>query len=248
MKYILNKRTRMETIPTQTPTAGRDIPPNHKIGHRQRLKARFAKSPTSLPDYEIIEMVLFYAIPRKDVKELAKRLVQELGGLSGIINASHERLHAIEGVTESTCVILRLCKEVLDRSLKPSLLDKDVLSSWSSLVSYLQMAQGNAPTERLRVLYLNKKNRLIADEVQETGTIDQTPIYPREILKRVIFHEASAIILVHNHPSGSADPSSADVALTKEIMKACDTIGVILHDHVIVCKDEFFSFRSNLLL
>ncbi|MEY3197540.1 MAG: hypothetical protein RLZZ59_911 [Pseudomonadota bacterium] len=217
-------------------------------GHRQRLRERFLKSPESLPDYEIVEMMLFASVPRKDVKDLAKKLIKEIGDINAILNSNPERLLSVSGVNEAIYTNFRLYKEVLDRSLKSNFLNKNILGSWSSLVSYLQGSQGAATTERLRVLYLNKKNHLIADELQDVGTIDQTPVYPREVLKRIIFHNASAIILVHNHPSGSPDPSSADVALTKEIMKACDTIGVVLHDHVIVCKDQFYSFRSNLLL
>ena len=221
---------------------------DHKIGHRQRLKERFIKSPSSLHDYEILEMVLFWSIPRKDVKYLAKTLLKEFGDISSIINATHDKLLSIAGVTESVYINIRLLKELLSRSLKNIITDKNILSSWNALIEYLQGSQGNMSTEQFRILFLNKKNILIADELQEAGTIDQTPAYPREVVKRALFHEASAIILVHNHPSGNPKPSSEDIILTGDIANACKTIGVLVHDHVIICKNDFYSFKSNLLL
>jgi DNA repair protein RadC len=220
----------------------------HYVGHRQRLKERFISSPVSLPDYEILEMLLFCSVPRRDVKDLAKRLLKEFEDISGLLNSSRDKLMNIDGVTQSICTHIMLIKETLNRSMKSAVADKNILSSWGALIEYLRASQGNAPTERLRVLFLNKKNCLVADEVQDAGTIDQTPVYPREIIKRVLFNNASAIILVHNHPSGNPKPSKADITLTSEIESACKTIGVIVHDHVIVCKNEFYSFKSNMLL
>ena len=221
---------------------------DHKSGHRQRLKERFIKSPSSLHDYEILEMVLFWSIPRKDVKELAKNLLKEFGDISNIVNATHAKLLSIQGVTESVYVNMRLLKEILSRSLQNSVMGKNILSSWNALIEYLQGSQGNMPTEQFRILFLNKKNILIADELQETGTIDQTPVYPREVVKRALFHEASAIILVHNHPSGNPTPSKEDISLTRNIVNACKTMEVLVHDHVIICKHDFYSFKSNQLL
>jgi len=221
---------------------------DYKVGHRQRLKERFIKSPSSVHDYEILEMILFCSIPRKDVKDLAKMLLREFSDISGVLNATHDKLLAIEGVTESVYANIRLIKEALSRSLKENIATKNILSSWNSLIEYLRASQGNMATEQFRILFLNKKNILIADELQETGTIDQTPVYPREVVKRALFHEASAIILVHNHPSGNPTPSKEDVALTTHIVNACEMIGVLVHDHVIICKNDFYSFKSNLLL
>lgn len=217
-------------------------------GHRQRLKSRFLKSPASIHDYEILEMILFWSIPRKDVKLLAKTLLKEFGDISGILNASQDKLLKISGVTESVYTNTRLIKEILTRSLKTEVENKNILSSWSALIEYLRVTQGNMPTEQFRVLFLNKKNILLADELQEAGTIDQTPVYPREIVKRALFHEASAIILVHNHPSGNPNPSKEDISMTNEIVSACNVIGIIVHDHVIISKNDFYSFKSNLLL
>ena len=221
---------------------------DHRVGHRQRLKERFIKSPASVHDYEILEMVLFFSIPRRDVKVLAKILLKEFGDISCILNATHDKLLSIEGVTESVYTNIRLIKEILSRSLKHNISNKNILSSWNALIEYLQASQGNMPTEQFRILFLNKKNILIADELQETGTIDQTPVYPREVVKRALFHEATAIILVHNHPSGNPKPSPEDIALTGQISNACQTIGVLVHDHVIICKNDFYSFKSNMLL
>lgn len=221
---------------------------DHKIGHRQRLKERFIKAPASLHDYEILEMILFSSIPRRDVKDLAKTLLRVFSDLSGVLNATEDKLLSVAGVTSSVYIHMRLLKEVLSRALKTTIKDKNILSSWNALIEYLQASQGNMQTEQFRTLFLNKKNILIADELQEIGTIDQTPVYPREIVKRALFHEASAIILVHNHPSGNPKPSPEDVNLTVEIIRACKTISVAVHDHVIICKDDFFSFKSNMLL
>jgi DNA repair protein RadC len=221
---------------------------DHRIGHRHRLKERFITSPSTVQDYEILEMVLFCSIPRKDVKELAKTLLKEFGDISTILNASYEQLLAIKGVTNSVYIHMRLLNELLSRSLKNKIVHKNILSSWNALIQYLQASQGSVHTEKFRVLFLNKKNILLADELQETGTIDQTPVYPREVVKRALFHEATAIILVHNHPSGNPKPSPEDIALTAHIVSACETIGVMVHDHVIICKNDFYSFKSNMLL
>lgn len=219
-----------------------------KIGHRKRLKESFIRSPYSLHDYEILEMVLFWSVPRRDVKHIAKKLLKEFGDIAGVVNATHDKLLSVEGITETIYVNMRLLKEVLSRTLKAAISDKNILSSWNALIEYLQGTQGSMQTEQLRILFLNKKNILIADELQEFGTVDQTPVYPREVVKRALFYEASAIILVHNHPSGNSKPSQEDIFLTQEIVKACGTISVKVHDHVIICKNDFYSFKSNMLL
>lgn len=220
----------------------------HFIGHRSRLKDKFRRSPSSLPDYELLELILFWAVPRRDTKPLAKKLLAEFTDLQNIINADVDKLLTIPGVTEGICTNFLILREYLNRSLQQSVIKKNVLSSWGALVDYLKATMGVIKTEQFRILYLNKKNILIADELQTVGTVDQTPVYPREVVKRALFHEATAIILVHNHPSGDPTPSQADIELTKEIVKACGSLSVTVHDHVIISKNQVFSFKSNFLL
>jgi len=233
---------------TRTEAASQDIQNNHFLGHRARLRKRFMISQNNIPDYEILEMVLFWAIPRKDVKTLAKKLLKEFGSISNIIHTTHDKLLNIEGVTESICVNFKLLKEILKRTLQSNIMNKNIINSWDALIEYLRITQGSMKTEQFRVLFLNIKNILIADELQEVGTIDQTPAYPREIVKRALFHEASSIILVHNHPSGYPAPSKADMMLTRDIDVACKAIGVNLYDHIVVSINDVFSFKSNFLL
>ncbi len=221
---------------------------NHNEGHRKRLRERFLLSPTSVPDYEILEMILFWSVPRKDVKTIAKTLLKEFSSLSAVINAPSDKLLSIDGVTDTICANFKLLREILRRKMQSGIINKNILSTWDDLIEYLQLTQGVLQTEQFRILFLNKKNILIADELQEFGTVDQTAVYPREIVKRALFHEASAIILVHNHPSGNPSPSKADLVMTKEIVAACKTLSIIVHDHVIICSGGFYSFKSNMLL
>lgn len=226
-----------------------DVIDKHYIGHRQRVRERFLNSKfESLPEYEIIELLLFLAIPRGDVKPLAKRLLREFGGLINLVNAAPEKLMEQDGVGPNVVATFRLFKESAKRLLKGDLKDKTILQSWSSLIDYLTISMGSLKTEQFRILYLDKKNCLISDELQEVGTVDQTPIYPREIVKRILFHEATAIILVHNHPTGNVNPSKADIVMTKKIIDVCNTINVIVHDHVIIGGGNFYSFKSNMLI
>ena len=223
--------------------------PIANAGHRDRIRERFLKSKKgSLSDEELLEMMLFWSIPRKDVKPLAKILINSFGNIAGIFNASNEKLSAIGKLSKNTIVNILLVKEILDKILHGQIIQKNILSSWSSLIDYLKVSMGSSKTEEFRILFLNKKNILIADEIQPYGTVDQTPIYPREVIKKALFYEASAIILVHNHPSGNPRPSNADISVTRQIMEACRTINITIHDHVIVTSDEIYSFKSNLLL
>jgi DNA repair protein RadC len=223
--------------------------PLANAGHRDRIRERFLKSKKgSLSDEELLEMILFWSIPRKDVKPLAKILINSFGNIAGIFNASNEKLSAIGKLSKNTIVNILLVKEILDKILHGQIIQKNILSSWSSLIDYLKVSMGSSKTEEFRILFLNKKNILIADEIQPYGTVDQTPIYPREVIKKALFYEASAIILVHNHPSGNPRPSNADISVTRQIMEACRTINITIHDHVIVTSDEIYSFKSNLLL
>ena len=221
----------------------------HHSGHRNRIKERFLKSNKgSLSDLELLELMLFWSIPRKDVKPIANILMNSFGSIGGIVNASYNRLSSTKEITKSTITNILLLKEILDRILHNNIMKQNILSSWSSLIDYLKVSMGGAKTEEFRILFLNKKNILIADEIQPYGTVDQTPIYPREVVKRALFHEASALILVHNHPSGNPSPSNSDILVTKQIMEACKTVGISIHDHVIVTSTEIYSFKSNLLL
>ena len=220
----------------------------HFIGHRARLKEKCYKFAANLSDYEILEIMLFWAIPRRDTKTLAKLLLNTFGSLSEILYAEEDKLLAVPQITKNIRLNFNIIKEFLERILKSRFINKHVLSSWSALIEYLQTTMGDIKTEQFRVIFLNKKNMVIADEVQASGTVDQTPVYPREIVKRALFHEASAIILVHNHPSGNPKPSKADIAITQEIKQACESLSILLHDHVIVCKNKFLSFKSEYLL
>lgn len=234
----------------QTPlqTSLNDSAP-HYFGHRQRLKSRFLKTQSgSFSDYELVELLLFQAIPRKDVKPLAKELLRKFGNLGNLIGASRESLMEIKGTNEGCFLSFQIIKEIINRVLAEQVVRQNVISSWGALLDYLKFNMSTLQVEQFRVLFLNKKNVLIADEILATGTVDQTPVYPREIIKRVLLHEASAIILVHNHPSGNSKPSNSDIDLTTQIINACKTVNVSVHDHVIIGKGEYYSFKTNMLL
>ncbi|KJV56559.1 DNA repair RadC family protein [Orientia chuto str. Dubai] len=220
------------------------------LGHRKRLKERFLQSipGNSLPDYELLELLLFHSIKRQDVKPIAKDLLKQFTTLTNVIYAEKDKLMSIPMVSNSVCIPIFLVKEFIHRILAQKVMNQHILSSWSSLLEYLKMTIGKAKIEQFRILFLNKKNIVIADELHGTGTVDQTPVYPREIVKRALFHEASAIILVHNHPSGIPKPSAIDIEITQKIVEACKTFSIVVHDHVIICSNDFFSFKSNLLL
>ena len=221
----------------------------HFHGHRKRMKEKFINTdPAAFSDYELIELLLFYAIPRRDVKPLAKELLSSFGSIGGLLGSDIDKIADIPGTNEGTCVLLKMLKELINRALAERVVQKNVISSWAALLDYLKYNMSDLKIEQFRVLFLNKKNVLIADEIMAMGTIDQTPVYPREIVKKSIYHEAGAIILVHNHPGGDTRPSSADIDLTTEIVKACATINVTVHDHVIVGSSGHYSFKSNMLL
>ncbi|WP_341761704.1 RadC family protein [Candidatus Tisiphia endosymbiont of Thecophora atra] len=223
-----------------------DIP--HYIGHRQRLRQRIIVSAENLADYELLEMILFFVIPRKDVKPLAKELLTQFGSLANLINTDKEKLLNIKGTNDNLYVNFVIMRELTNRMLKQKVINQNVISSWNVLIDYLKATMGSMKTEQFRILFLNKKNVLIADEVLSQGTIDQATIYPREIIKRALFNEAGAIILVHNHPSGVSKPSNTDIELTHKIVKTCANMNISVHDHVIITANEYFSFKSNMLL
>ena len=175
-------------------------------------------------------------------------MLQEFGDFNQLINAERKKILAVDEATESSFLQLRIIKELINRVLQDNVRNTNIISSWSALLEYLKFNMGCLKLEQFRVLFLNKKNMLLADEVMATGTIDQTPVYPREIVKKALFHEAGAIILVHNHPSGNSNPSNSDIDLTTQIVNACNTINVSVHDHVIIGAGEYYSFKSNMLL
>ena len=220
----------------------------HYIGHRKRLQQKFLKSSSSVADYELLELILFWSIPRKDIKPLAKQLLNQFGSLNNIINTNPEKILNIIAVNKNVANNFAVLRELIRRILQNKVIKENVISSWNALVDYLKVSMGNMNIEQFRILFLNKKNILLADELQSSGTVDQTSVYPREIVKRVLFYEATAIILVHNHPSGDPTPSKSDIDLTKQIADACAVINVIIHDHVIISSTKFYSFKSNLLL
>ena len=221
----------------------------YHAGHRGRLRQRLlASGKGELPDYEILEMVLFSSHPRGDVKPLAKELIKRFGSLAKVLNASSENLISVKGVNESAAAQFRAVQEAAERLLKGDVLEKPILQSWKALIDYCRASMGYLKKEQFRILFLDRKNMLISDELQEAGTVDQTPVYPREIVKRALQLEASSVIMVHNHPSGDLAPSKADVTVTKKVEVALGTVGVVLHDHVIVSSKGHYSFKSHRLL
>ncbi len=222
---------------------------SENAGHRQRLRSRFlASGGESMPDYELLEMVLFAAIPRGDVKPLAKRLLKRFGSFADTIAAPHDVLREVQGVGEAAVASLKLVEAAAQRLGQETVMDRPVLSSWDRLIAYCRMRLGRAEREHFRVLFLNRKNILIADEEQQRGTIDHTPVYPREVVKRALQLGASAIIMLHNHPSGDPEPSKGDIDMTREIRETAERLGIMLHDHVIVSKTSHRSFKSMGLL
>lgn len=221
----------------------------HHLGHRERLRARFTDgSGAGLHDYELLELYLFGFIPKKDVKPLAKELIATFGDLGGVASAPMERLVEVKGVGTTVATGLKLLHAISGRMAREGILDKPVVSSWSALVNYCRTAMQHARTEEFRVLFLDKKNKMIADEVLGKGTVDHAPVYPREVLKRALAHEASALILVHNHPSGDPTPSQADITMTKAIADAAKPFDIVLHDHLVIGRETTASFRTLGLL
>jgi len=217
----------------------------HYHGHRDRLRARFAEAGgKGLADYEILELILFRAIPQRDVKPLAKQLLARFGDLGRVCAARTDQLTEIKGISEKVALELNLFQEVATRIAREQVTGRAVISSWSALLDYVRAALQNASTEEFRVLFLDKKNRLLADEFQAHGTVDHAPVYPREIIKRAIALDASAIILVHNHPSGDPTPSQADIDMTRQVIEIGRPLSIVVHDHLVVGRDKVASFKQ----
>ncbi|WP_417841153.1 RadC family protein [Terasakiella sp.] len=221
----------------------------HYVGHRKRLRARFLKTGSeSLHDYELIELLLFGAIPRGDVKPLAKRLITTFGSFAEVISADARTLALEDGLGEAAVCALKIAQAGAIRLAQEQVMNKPVLSSWQMLLDYCRASMAYHGVEQFRLLYLNRKNVLIADELQQRGTIDHTPVYPREVIKRALELEASALIMVHNHPSGDTTPSPADIDMTKRIKSIARPLSIEIHDHVIVSRKGYYSFKSTGLL
>ena len=225
-------------------TTGKPDGKPHYAGHRERLRARFLTAPDALPDYELLELILFRSIPRRDVKPLAKELIARFGGFSEVLSATPERLLEVSGVSDSIVTELRILREAGLRMARAAVIEKEVISSWQELLDYCSASMAHNPIEQFRILFLDRKNVLIADEVQQKGTVDHTPVYPREVVKRALELNASALILVHNHPSGDPTPSGADIEMTRRIAETAKPLGIELHDHLVVGKNRHASFRS----
>ncbi len=233
----------IETIPV----AGRQ--PSYIKEHRKRLRTRFIEGGAdAMPDYELLELVLFRAVPRQDVKPLAHDLLKTFGDFNCVLSAPALRLAEVKGVGEAVITELKIVEAAAHRLARARVLQKPILSSWKALLDYCQTSMAHRSTEQFRVLFLDRKNTLIADEALGKGTVDHVPVYPREVVKRALELEASALILLHNHPSGDPTPSQADIDMTYEIQSAAEVLGLTLHDHLVIGKSAELSFRSEGLL
>lgn len=221
----------------------------HYHDHRQRLRERFDDAgPSALADYELLELFLFRVIPRQDTKPLAKALLQRFGTLDAVLAAPAQRIAEVSGAGPAVAQELKIVQALLERASKAELKQRTVISSWSALVNYCRMSMAHEPREQFRVLFLDTKNQLIADEVLNRGTVDHAPVYPREVARRALELSAAAVILVHNHPSGDPKPSAADVAITREIVAAALAVSVKVHDHLVIGRNGVESFKSLGLL
>ncbi|WP_325166417.1 RadC family protein [Thermohalobaculum xanthum] len=230
-----------------SPGASPDAPHFHQ--HRQRLRQRFLSAGAgSVADYEMLELVLFRAIPRRDVKPLAKQLLARFGDFNGVISAPPARLAEVAGAGEAVVCELKIVEAAAHRLARSRVMNRHVITSWAQLMDYCKTAMAHRETEQFRILFLDRKNALIADEEQARGTVDHVPVYPREVVKRALELNASALILVHNHPSGDPTPSQADIDMTRQIERAAKAVGLVVHDHVVVGMARDASFRALGLL
>lgn len=213
-------------------------------GHRQRLRTRFLAAPDALPDYELLELLLCMAQPRGDTKELAKTLLTEFGSLTEIFAATPQELVRVSGLGETSLAAIKTVHEATARLLRYKASERPLLSNWQSVLDYCRMRMAGIHTEQLRLLFLNTKNMLIADEVAQTGTVDETPVYPREVVRRAIELHASALVMVHNHPSGDPMPSQADIDITRRVKSALEALDMRLHDHLVIGGGKYMSLKA----
>lgn len=234
-------------FPTESQEASPTKSGHH--GHRARLRARFLKAgPDALADYELLELLLFSGLPRKDTKPIAKLLIETFGSFAEVISADPDKLLAIDGLGESAVVGLKAVQASATRLLRAGIADRPIVSSWQALIDYCTAQMAFEDVEQFRILFLDKKNKMIADEAQQKGTVDHTPVYPREVVKRALELNASALIMVHNHPSGDPAPSRADIEMTTKVKDALDAVGLILHDHIVIGRGQHISFKQQRLL
>lgn len=236
-------------FPDETSNGKEPADKPHYHGHRERLRQKFSTtSGAGLADYELLELLLTGFLPRRDVKPLAKSLIHEFKGLSGVFAASQKRLQSVDGVGETLAILLKSVHEIQLRVSKEEISEREILSSWSKVLEYVKLRLQHEQIEFFRVLFLDNKNRLIADEELGRGTIDHAPVYPREIARRALDHSAKSIILVHNHPSGDPTPSRADISMTRDIIDALEPIEVTVHDHLVVGKAGVTSMKATGLI
>jgi DNA repair protein RadC len=221
----------------------------HYHGHRERLRERFRQAgPDALSDYEILELLLFRSVPRVDTKERAKALLKRFGSVAEVLGAPEHLLREVPDIGKAAAFELKVVAAVARRMARDEIKGREVLSSWTQVIDYCRAAMAFETREQFRILFLDKKNVLIADEVQQTGTVDHTPVYPREVVRRALELSATAIILVHNHPSGDPTPSRADIEMTKTIMETAKPLGIGVHDHIIIGKKGYASMKGLLLI
>jgi DNA repair protein RadC len=232
---------------SKPPEGGAEEP--HYHGHRERLRERFfTAGPDALTDYELLEMALFAAIPRRDTKPLAKALLKKFGSFAEVVHAPVARLREVDGIKDASISQLKLLAAAAGRIAKGEIKRSVALSSWNEVIDYCRSGMAFSDKEQFRLLFLDKRNQLISDEIQQTGTVDHTPVYPREVIKRALELSATALILVHNHPSGDPTPSQADIQMTKAIIDIAAPLGISVHDHIIVGKNGHASLKGMRLI
>lgn len=220
----------------------------HHLGHRERLRQRFKAAPDALADYELLELLLFRSIPRADTKPIAKALLNRFGSIAEVIGAPEKLIAEVPGAGPSVALELKIVEAIARRSARATVMEREVLGSWSKVIEYCTAAMAYEEREQFRILFLDKKNRPIADEVQQRGTVDHTPVYPREVVRRALELSATALIVAHNHPSGDPTPSRADIEMTKLLIDAAKALNITVHDHVIVGKHGHVSMRGLKLI
>ena len=222
-----------------------DLPVNDASGHRKRLRDRFARhGADGFADYELLELFLFRSIPRRDTKGLAKALLKRFKTMAEIFSAPRHRLLEVDGVGEASALDLSLVRACALRLLQDGVENREILASWADVLEYCRAAMAYETVEQFRIIFLDKRNHIIANEVQQQGTVDHTPVYQREIIKRALELSATALILVHNHPSGDPQPSRADIDMTKKIVESANSLGITIHDHIIIGREGHASFRG----
>ncbi|MER8705041.1 DNA repair protein RadC [Mesorhizobium sp. M1088] len=234
--------------PVRSPAKAVAADKPHYLGHRDRLRERFAAGANTLPDYELLELLLFRLIPRADTKPVAKALLARFGTLAEVLGASVERLQEVKGIGPAVALDLKVVAASAQRMARGEIAGRELLSTWTQVLEYCRSVMAFEEREQFRILFLDKKNALIADEVQQVGTVDHTPVYPREVVRRALELSATAIILAHNHPSGDPTPSRADIEMTKLIIETAKPLGIAVHDHIIIGRKGHSSMKGLLLI